>query len=245
MDKQDLIDKINSVYFYHRIDLGNGIVTPGWSPLEPEKYGIPERMDGESVLDVGAWDGYWTFESVKRGASRVLAIDDFSDTCGKGINADRSTQWANFDLCRQALGISEDIAVRRTDSIERHACVYGICDRVFMFGVLYHLKNPILALSNCFQSLRPGGTIHVETAILDGTRSTYTGQPANPMGCYAEFFPNDEFGKNSSNWWVPTLKCAASWLEAVGFVDIESWKLKSAPRTLAECRGFLRAKKPA
>lgn len=245
MDTQQLIDKINSVYFYHRIDLGNGIVTPGWSPLEPEKYGIPDRMDGEYVLDVGAWDGYWTFEAIKRGAWHVLAIDDFSDTCGKSVDADRSAEWATFDLCREALGIGCDVVTRRTDSIERLPCAYQVLDRVFMFGVLYHLQNPVLGLTNCFQSLKPGGMIHVETAILDGTRSLYTAQPCNPIGCYAEFFANDEFGQNKSNWWVPTLKCAAAWLEAVGFVEIESWKLRSNPTTLAECRGFLRAKKPS
>jgi tRNA (mo5U34)-methyltransferase len=38
---------------------------------------------GKRVLDIGAWDGYWTFEALKRGAREVLAIDDFSDYMGK------------------------------------------------------------------------------------------------------------------------------------------------------------------
>lgn len=245
MTDDELKAKIADIqYWYHAIPLRPGITTPGWAPQHPDMYGIPDKMSGEAVLDVGAWDGYWSFEALKRGANHVLAIDDFSDTCGSLVNASRVMAWASFDLCRRALGYSEAVCQRRSDSIERHACVYGMVDRVFMFGVLYHLKNPVLALQNAFHSLKRGGVIHVETAILDNVRSGYSGDVPPAGACYAEFFPRDEFGKNESNWWVPTLRCAAAWLDAVGFMDIESWKLTERPENLSQCRGFLRAKKP-
>ncbi len=56
------------------------------------------------MLDVGAWDGYWTFEALKRGASQVVAIDDFSDYLGSLEQRDRPG-WQTFDLCRDAPGI--------------------------------------------------------------------------------------------------------------------------------------------
>lgn len=263
-----LIERINAIpYWYHRIDLGNGVVTPGWAPINPDAYRIPDRMFNETVLDVGAWDGYWTFESLKRGAKHVTAIEDFSDTCGEITNADRRKQWETFDLCAEALGYRKEIPgwcayngeyQKDFDHPRYERCNLSIerdsggdfywsnldLDRVFCFGVLYHLCNPLKALQNCFDSLKPGGTIHVETAILDNITSAYTGKPHDPNGCYAEFFPTNEFGRNSSNWWVPTLRCAAAWLQAAGFVDIEQWKLTDNPNSLAECRGFLKAKKP-
>jgi len=276
----ELREKIAAIpYWYHKIALRPGIITPGWAPLDASKYGVPERLDGETILDVGAWDGYWTFEALKRGAKHVTAIDDFSDTIGGNTNADRSKAWQTFDLCAEALGyrvlrqkwVNEKVN-RSTGKVDRwvtdeweergysrYQCNieeinrdyaeegYEQIDafqRVFFFGVMYHLKNPLRALEECYGLMKPGGTIHVETAILDNLVSPYTGQPHDPSGCYAEFYPTNEFGKNSSNWWVPTLKCGGAMLQAAGFVDIESWKYTDTPQHLAECRGFLRARKP-
>lgn len=246
MTDAELIERINAIpYFYHKIELRPGIITPGWAPLAPDAYGIPDDMDGETVLDVGSWDGYWTFEALKRGAKHVTAIDDFSDDCGELIQGKHD--WSSFVLCAEALGFAQPRYISaKTVSIEKQNDYYYWdiqVDRVFIFGVLYHLRNPVLALENCFNALKPGGWIHVETAILDSMTSGYTGKPCDPNGCYAEFYPTNEYGCNQSNWWVPTLKCAAAWLKGVGFEDIESWKLTETPQSLAECRGFLRATK--
>ena len=34
-------------------------------------YGIPEDLTGKRVLDVGAWDGYWSFEALRRGNNQT------------------------------------------------------------------------------------------------------------------------------------------------------------------------------
>lgn len=246
MNKEELQAEVDAIpYWYHRIELPHGITTPGWAPINPAAYQISERMDGEMLLDVGAWDGYWTFEALKRGAKHVDAMDDFSDTLGSVHNADRSRRFETFDLCADALGyknIHRHCASIEEFSFEKinEAIKY---DRIFMFGVLYHLRNPLKALQNCFDATKSDGWIHVETAILDNLASPYTGKPHDPNGCYAEFYPGEEYGKNKSNWWVPTLKCAAAWLQAVGYVEVEAWKLTETPSSIAECRGFLRARK--
>ena len=38
---------------------------------------LPKRLDGRTVLDVGAWDGFYSFEMERRGAAKVLATDHF------------------------------------------------------------------------------------------------------------------------------------------------------------------------
>ncbi len=239
--RRELEEKIAAIpYWYHKIDLGGGIVTPGWAPLVPEAYQVPASLLSEHVLDVGAWDGYWSIEAIRRGAKRCTAMDDFSDTCGELVDAKRKG-WEALNLCCEALRIES--ILRLTASIEQYWVRNPIYDRIFCFGVLYHLRNPVLALQNCFDALKSGGTIHVETAIIDNIQSPYTKSLPPENACYAEFYPTNEFGKNQSNWWVPTLKCAASWLHAVGFRDIEMWKLTDSPQSLAECRGFLRATK--
>jgi tRNA (mo5U34)-methyltransferase len=40
-----------------------------------DAYQVLPDLTGKRVLDVGAWDGFWTFECLKRGAREVVAID--------------------------------------------------------------------------------------------------------------------------------------------------------------------------
>src|SRR5258706_14494121 len=44
---------------------------------------IPADLSGKTVLDVGAWDGFFSFEFERRGAKRVLAIDAWG---GRGLD---------------------------------------------------------------------------------------------------------------------------------------------------------------
>jgi len=39
---------------------------------------IPEDLRGWTVLDLGAWHGYFSFECERRGADRVLAVDHYA-----------------------------------------------------------------------------------------------------------------------------------------------------------------------
>ena len=40
--------------------------------------GIPDDLTGWSVLDIGAWHGFFSFECERRGADRVLAVDSYA-----------------------------------------------------------------------------------------------------------------------------------------------------------------------
>ena len=137
----ELVKKeIAGVNWYHQIDLGDGIVTPGvddsasrMAPLE-----LPADLRGKSVLDIGAWDGVFSFEAERRGASRVLATDSY---CWNGEG------WGTkegFDTARRILGSRvEDFEIDVMDlSPER----VGTFDVVLFVGVLYHLRHPLLAL---------------------------------------------------------------------------------------------------
>ena len=230
-------------YWYHRIELPEGIITPGWAPLDPAAYHIPARLDGKRVLDVGAWDGYWTFEALKRGAREAVAIDDFSDYGGILKEGDRKA-WETFDLCRNLLGYDE----RRCQRIDMS--VYdaseerlGRFDVVFFFGTLYHLRHPLLALDRL--SAICDGEIFVESAILDDFSPYRGGLGHGYSGAQTvmEFYPRDEYGRNHTNWWVPTVQCMVSLLEAAGFGDCRGWKLTDRPTAVGYCRGFAYGRK--
>ncbi|MGD0842792.1 MAG: DUF1698 domain-containing protein [Geobacteraceae bacterium] len=244
---EELKQKVEALpYWYHRIELPGGITTPGWAPLSSSHYGIPEDMSGLRVLDVGAWDGYWTFEALKRGAREVVAIDDFSDYLGHLENKDRHA-WENFDLCRTALGYNDDVCKRYDMSVydvtEENI---GRFDVVFFFGTLYHLRHPLLALDRL--SAVCDREICVESAILDdyspyqgGLGHGYSGKQM-----IMEFYPGKEYADNDSNWWIPTLMCMASMVYAAGFPEVKGWKLtEGAPTKLPHCRGFINGVKMA
>ena len=38
---------------------------------------IPKDLHGRTVLDIGAYDGFFSFEAERRGASRVVAADRY------------------------------------------------------------------------------------------------------------------------------------------------------------------------
>src|SRR4029079_19449183 len=68
--------------WFHTIDLGDGVVTPGHKDTRDEvrHFRIPDDLTGTRVLDVGAFDGFYAFEAERRGASRVVACDHWSWT---------------------------------------------------------------------------------------------------------------------------------------------------------------------
>src|SRR5262245_29064139 len=91
---------LSHYYWYHTIDLGDGLVTPGdydyryALPL----YKFPADMRGMNVLDVGSATGFFAFEFERRGA-KVVSVDLPSMTEWDIANTDREkelqglTQW--------------------------------------------------------------------------------------------------------------------------------------------------------
>jgi tRNA (mo5U34)-methyltransferase len=242
-----LLERIAALpYWYHKISLPGGIVTPGWAPLDPDAYGLPADLAGLRVLDVGAWDGYWTFEALRRGAREVVAIDDFSDFLGS-LDQRARPGWETFDLCRDALGFEQQRCQRLELSVyEVSTAALGQFDVVLCFGVLYHLRYPMLALDRLAAVCRD--RLLVESAILDDF-SPYRGglgqgYPGGQM--VMEFYPDSQYGNNLTNWWVPSLHCLGHMVRSAGFAEVQGWKLvQGQPSQLAHCRGFVHGRRAA
>ena len=91
-----------------------------------------------SVIDVGAWDGYYSFEAKRRGAARVLATDHFS-WIGSGWG-----KKASFDLAKQLL--APEIEERIIDVPHISVEAVGVFDLMVFAGVFYHLRHPFYIL---------------------------------------------------------------------------------------------------
>jgi tRNA (mo5U34)-methyltransferase len=152
-----LAERIAGIEWYHSIDLGSGVVTPGWfdTRAAAAKVPLPARLDGTRCLDVGTWDGFWAFEMERRGAHEVVAIDVLDPARwdwpaktrgGMGVEVLRAVKGASegFAVARDALGSRverEDLSVYDLDP-QRH----GTFDVVFLGSLLLHLRDPVGAL---------------------------------------------------------------------------------------------------
>jgi len=151
MDKEEILKKVESVSFwYHSIPLGQGVVTPGITSLELEEEkgkGIPEDLSGMSVLDIGAWDGYFSFLAEQRGAKRVLAIDSFpfregARQGGRKLFKDQSRR--GFDVAKEIL--RSKVEFREMDLYDLDRLDENF-DVVFFFELHHHIWDPILGIT--------------------------------------------------------------------------------------------------
>ena len=69
--------KMQSYQWYHTVELGHGLVTPGQYDHRPllHHYGLPNDLTGKTVLDIGPAQGFFAFEFEKRGAARVVTVE--------------------------------------------------------------------------------------------------------------------------------------------------------------------------
>ena len=192
--------------WFLRQELAPDLITPGWSDPKTEKlphYGLPDDMTGMRVLDVGPAEGFFSFEAERRGAREVIAIDSSPDALRR------------FQLCKIALG--SKVNAYLTNVYDLNVRAFGTFNIVFFFGVLYHLRNPILALekifsvccgSLLFQSHTNDSDVDKQAAADFYPRGITSGPPDNPSWDPATF-------------WVPNGACCRDMLAHVGFVDIE------------------------
>lgn len=139
--------------WHHSIPLPDGTITDGDISLENHRRKadfLPSDLTGKTVLDVGAWDGYFSFECERRGAERVVALD--ANQHGEGNDG--------FEYAANSL--DSDVEYRIGDVLTEDFET-GF-DTVVCFGVLYHVPDPEALLDRLFELA--GETICLETAIF-------------------------------------------------------------------------------
>lgn len=214
------------IQWFHQIDLGHGIVTPGVSPTRDllHRLGLPDDLSTWTVLDVGAWDGFFSFEAERRGARRVLATDSFCWCSADPIErwriyrqvvANGSSSWKKggwsgkfpFEVARRAL--NSRVEDREIDVLDLSPERVGTFDLVLFLGVLYHMRHPLLALERAFSVTRKLLILESYVDMLECER------PA------AAFYPGGEVHKDPSNWFGPNPRMIAAMLKEVGFRKVQ------------------------
>lgn len=94
---------------------------------------MPDDITGKTVVDIGAWDGAFSFDCERRIAARVLATDHFIwERMGHG----------GFDLAHEVLQSRVESKTIRVEDLSPETV--GVFDGALFLGVLYHAQNPML-----------------------------------------------------------------------------------------------------
>ncbi len=226
--------RVASVPWHHSIDLGHGVVTPGLSEsqLLPDSA-LPE-FEGRSVLDIGAWDGLYSFLAERRGASRVVALDHYvwgvnltarnaywQECEAKGTlpdpDRDLTEFWDNslpgrrgFEIAREALGSHVEPVL--ADIMTVDAADIGTFDVVLFLGVLYHLPEP-------FSALRQVRRLTKDVAVIETAAVDLGHQGPPPL---LAFYAGNELDSDHTNWFAPSEAALHQMCRAAGFTRTET-----------------------
>lgn len=164
---------------------------------------LPMDLRGKRVLDIGVWTGGTSLVLAAMGAE-VVAVEEVRKYC----------QCLEY-VC-DAFAV-DSIAVR---PVSLYDCIGPEYDDQFDYvlfpGVLYHLSDPVIALRICFNALKDGGTLLVQTTGISSMKSV----------CYYEgptrFWAGSEaqMSRRGWNWFLPSAPAVAAMLHDVGFQEV-------------------------
>ena len=233
--KSALVDSVG--FWWHTIDVGDGVVTPGIKTgaqlaAEFAALNLP-TLNGLTVLDIGAWDGFFSFEADRQGASRVVALDwyvwalrlpeveEYKARCAdQGIAQKPLTEipelWSEelpgkrgFDIAHQLLDSRIDVVAEDFMTVDPESL--GRFDITLFLGVLYHQRHPLLALERVREFTR-------SVAVIESHAAVYPGLEHLAM---CEFFELNELANDPTNWWAPNLTALIKLCRAAGFGEVD------------------------
>ncbi len=228
LSAEELRSRADAFGWFHKIDLGQGVITNGQSSgpyLGPEL--IP-NLSGKSVLDIGAWDGYYSFQAERLGASRVTALDHYvwgvditarqaywKECAEQGILPDHGRDTTDFwrpelpgkrpfEFAKEMLASKVEPMVADFATVDLSSV--GHYDVVLYLGVLYHMKEPL----TCLERLR---SVTDEVAVIESQAVGIDGLEGQNL---MQFF-GGEFIGDYGNWFVPTMDGLRQLALAAGF----------------------------
>jgi tRNA (mo5U34)-methyltransferase len=235
-ETQERVDSVPT--WFHSIDVGHGIVTQGRKSAEVLRaelasLRIPD-VKGKTVLDIGAFDGFYSFEAERRGATTVTALDHYvwsmdleahyrhwreSRERGEVPRAYQEMPYwkpselpgkRGFDVAHELLGSKVHAVV--ADFMETDLEALGTFDVVLFLGVLYHLQNPLEALKRL-------AAVTGEVAVIETQAMAVPGLEGRAL---VQFFESNELNYDVSNWWAPNRRALEGMCRTAGFKRVET-----------------------
>lgn len=162
-----LQQEIDAIDWYHEFDFGSGLRATTasdtdyhrklWKFIESRLGAID--FENKTVLDIGCWDGYWSFYAERRGAKRVLATDDVSQNWAQGGGLRLAKR-----LLRSRVETNQSVSIYELSKLGEKF------DIILCLGVYYHLVDPFAAFAQVRHCLHPGSIAVFEGDVTHGVR---------------------------------------------------------------------------
>lgn len=203
---------VESLRWYHTLELPGGVVTPGEYDLRPivGRLPWPASLAGMRCLDVGSRDGFYAFEMERRGAAEVVSLD-VDDPAAyhlpepRPLGADPAIEIEAgkraFEAARAALGSRVERVYRSVYDLDPEEL--GTFDLAVVGTLLLHLRDPVRALRALHGCVR--GRLIVNDVVAAGLASL----SRRPL---AELLMRD-----GPFWWVVNPAGLQRMAEAAGF----------------------------
>jgi len=225
------IDEAKKMVWYHTIEIDSGFTTKGkydWRPYW-DKFNFGDLHD-KTVLDVGAGDGFFSFEFEKRGGGKVTALDiQEEEECdhvkmGTQKEIDKKT-YCRAKKCtefKRKFNIAKNFLDSKVKRVEMNIydisrASIGSFDIVFCGDVLLHLTDPIRALAKMKGVCK--SKIIISTPIYS-TKSFSIYHPLQKLAILMlRNLPLSNFmgATGHGAFWIPTRKCLEAMIIASGF----------------------------
>jgi tRNA (mo5U34)-methyltransferase len=160
--------RINAINWYHEFDFPCGLKARShddveghrtvWAFIERQLDGID--FSGKSVLDIGCWDGKWSFYAERRGAARVLASDDATQNWGRSEGLLLAKE-----LFGSAIETKLDVSIYALDQLGE------TFDVILCLGVYYHLIDPFYGFAQVRHRCNERSVVVFEGTVTTGMRA--------------------------------------------------------------------------
>lgn len=202
------------IHWHQRWEVFQGVFTPGRNSVERlcAFAQLPPDLSGKRVLDIGALNGCFSFECERRGASEVIAYS-LENPKESGFNKLKSL-------------LNSKVSYIQGSVYSLSPETLGLFDVILFFGVLYHLRYPLLAIDRIRTVSK--GMVYVETHVV--TNFHLVRKPFTFIGLllglsllfkttpiWRQYREYELHPQDQSNWFGPNIRAVIESFESAGF----------------------------
>jgi tRNA (mo5U34)-methyltransferase len=198
-------EQSNGIFtWYHSFRFGNVYAHGTITSLQYQMWVsslIPKNLKNKTVLDIGTADGFYSFLCESRGAKKVVAVDwlEFPGFSAAHKILDSKVEFRKLIIDESTFGFTDlKSKIGTIDEIKEKF------DIILLFGVLYHLPNPVMllkTLANITQKM-----LLISGHVIDSKELAMYYYPEGSLT------PGD-----TTNWWIPTPSCLIDIGKRLGF----------------------------
>jgi SAM-dependent methyltransferase len=155
-----------------------------------------------SVIDIGAWNGAFTFAAARRGAREILAADSFVWT-HPGFRGKEA-----FDFAKNSLRLS-NIETKLIEVRDISPQTVGQFDVALFLGVLYHLPSPLEGLERAASVARECLVVETQTDLNDIERPALV------------YYPGSSLSNDDTNYFGPNVPFLIETLRELEFKQFD------------------------